>query len=425
MKVHHLYDFYSLQMNQWKTPQAIRRIQEKKLKRLINHAYQRVPYYKELFDSQKIDPRDIRNTDDLQSLPVTSKKILSDLKLNEKIAKGINLRRCKSTSTSGTIGIPLKIYSTRCDSTLMNLSWARAYLNSGMKPWYKTMAFIGHQNVKEKKSWYEYLGIWRRKEISAWNDPEFWIKEIKKWKPHVMLGYVMTLKLLAEAVQKYQIKDVSPKIIFHSSALLDDFSRQFLKSVFRTKIIDVYGSDEGGCIAWECKDCSGYHICADMLIVEVLKNGAPASSGEAGEVVLTNLHSYAMPFIRYRQEDVAALSIKQPVCGRNLPLLENIQGRTDDFIILKNGQKISPHPFYHCIDPVIGVRRWKIYQERIDKITVELETGKEFDNNNYQIVKNNLEKLVKGELEIEIIKVDSIPIDPSLKFRAVSSQKLI
>lgn len=407
------------------TPQALKRIQQKKLRRLIDHAYQKVSYYREIFDSLKIDPRDIRTTDDLLLLPVTTRKVLSDLKLNEKIAKGIDLRKCKSTHTSGTTGIPLTTYYTLHDSTYMNLSWVRAFLSSGMKLWYRTMAFVGQKNVKERKSWYEYFGILRRKEISAWNMPEVWIKEIQKWKPHVLLGYVMTLKLLGEAVQKYQIKDMSPKIIFHSSALLDDFSRQFLESVFRTRIIDVYGSDEGGCIAWECKNCSGYHICSDMVIVEIIKNGKPVSSGEAGEVVLTNLHSFAMPFIRYKQEDVATLSKKQPICGRELPLLENIQGRTDDFIILKNGQKISPHPFYHCIDPVIGVRRWKIFQENIDKLTVKLETGKEFDNNSYQIIKSNLEKLVKGELEIEIIEVDNIPIDPSSKFRAVCSQKLV
>ena len=422
MKLHNLFDLYKLQKNQWKSPHSIKKIQEKKLKKLIYHAYQNVLYYQKLFDSLKIKPKDIRKIEDLQILPIISKKQLQDLPLKEKIAKNIDPKQCKSLATSGTTGIPLKMFFTLQDSTLMNLSWARVFFSCGMKPWYKMIAFIGQQNVSKRKSWYEHFGLWRRKETSTWNKPEDWIEEIREWKPEVLIGYVMTLKLLGEAIQKYQMKNITPKIIFHSSALLDDFSRQFLKSVFKSKIIDIYGSDEGGCIAWECGKCSGYHICSDMVIVEILKNGKPVSPGEEGEVVITNLHSYAMPFIRYKQEDIVTLSNEKPICGRGFPLLEHIEGRTDDFIVLRNGWKISPHPFYHCMDPVPSVRRWRIIQENINKLKVEIEPIKNFNSDTQQIIDNNLKKLVGNKIEIKIFLVDSIPIDSSSKFRVVSSK---
>jgi len=422
MKLHNLFDLYILQKNQWRSPEAIKQIQKKKLKKLVKHAYQNVPYYRELFDSLKIKPQDIRKLEDLYLIPLTSKEQMQELSLTEKIAENIDIKGCKSSTTSGTTGIPLKIYSEPADRTSINLSWIRAFLTSGMRPWYKMAAFSGERSVNEKKSWYEYLGLMRRKEISNWDKPEIWIEKLRKWKPHVLAGDTVTLKLLGEAVQESQIKDISLKMIFNSAVLMDDFSRQFLESVFQSKIIDIYGSDEGGCLAWECEKCSGYHICSDMVIVEILENGKPVSPGQEGEVVITNLHSYAMPFIRYKQEDVVVLSKKKPVCGRSFPLLEHIMGRTEDFIILRNGRKIPPQPFYHAIKTVTGVRKWRIVQESIDKLTVRIEPQRDFDRYSRQMIESNLNKLLKDEIKIEIFLVDSIPRDPSLKFRTVSSK---
>jgi len=413
---------YKILKNQWETPEQLKKIQTIKLKKLIRHAYEKVPYYRKLFDSLKIKPEDIKEIEDLKLLPLTSKEQLQEASLKEKIAEDIDVRTCKYLSTSGTTGVPLKMFFTYRDSTLMNFSWARAYLASGMKPWYKMIAFVGQKRVKEKKSWYEHIGLWQRKEISLWDKPDYWVKEIQDWKPEVLTGNVMILKLLEDFVHQNQIRDISPEIIFHSSTLLDDFSRQSFRSTFLSKIEDIYGSDEAGCIAWECDKCKGYHICSDMVIVEVLKDKKSVSPGEQGEVVITNLHSYAMPFIRYKQEDVVSLSKEKAVCGRGFPLLEDIKGRTDDFVILKNGQRIPPQPFYHCIIHVPGVKRWRIIQENVNKLKVEIEHEIDFNRNARQRIENNIKKLVKNKIDIEISCVDSIPINPSSKFRSVSSK---
>lgn len=422
MHLHHFHNFYNIIKNQWQTPAQLEKIRVRKLRSLIRHAYQKVPYYRELFDSIKLDPRDIKRSEDIKVVPATSRESFHDLKLSQKIANDIDPNKCKTLSTSGTTGVPLKIFKSLNDATLMNLAWGRVFLASGMKPWHKMMAIIGHKNINDQKSWYEYFGLWQRKEISIWSRPQNWIKEIRKWKPHVLIGYEMNLKKLAETIQEHGIKDISPKLIFHSSGLLDDFSRQFIESAFRTRIVDIYGSEEAGCIAWECAACKAYHICADMVIVEILKNGRCVSPGDKGEVVITNLHSYAMPFIRYQQGDVAVLSPQKSVCGRSLPLLERIEGRTDDFIILNNGEKISPHPFYHCICPVSGVRKWRIVQEKINRLCVEIEPGTDFGNDTVEIIRSNLLDLVKHHLNVDIVCTDKIPVNPSSKFRSVESR---
>jgi phenylacetate-CoA ligase len=421
MKPWDILSLVALQRNQWKTPDQIREIQDRKLRRLIHFAYQRVPYYRDLFDSAHIKPEDIKDVEDLKYIPITSRQTLNDLKKEEKTAQGIDIAACRAWATSGTTSIPLQIFSTPRDATLMGLGWARAFLSCGMKPWYKSLAFIGHKQIKTKKSWYEHFGLWRRQEISARDHPDDWLSTCQKYKPQVMVGYVMTLRLFAENIPESWVERDRPKLIFHSSGIIDPYSREFLESAFHAKVIDFYGSDEAGCIAWECEECSAYHIASDMTIAEVLQEGKPAVAGKEGEIIITNLHSYAMPFIRYKQEDVGILSSKKITCGRGFPLMERIQGRVDDYITLKSGRRISPHPFYHCLDPVPGIRKWQIVQTSLDELQIQIESGPDFDAAALREIKQNVADLVQSELAVEVSVLDAIEIDPSRKFRSVRS----
>ena len=416
------YDFWMIQRAQWKTPHEIERIQEAKLARLIRQAWNKVPYYRELMAGAGLKPEDIRSRADLRMIPITTKRTLQSLALKDKIAAGTDIDRCRISYTSGTTGTPLEIYAAPSDATRMNLSWGRAYLANGMKPWYKIAAFIGQARAIRRKSWYEHWGIWRRHEISTWKDPEAWIKDIQRNKPDVLVGYVMTLKLLAEAIQAKGVQDVRPKRIFHSSALLDDPSRRFLESVFQAPVIDFYGADEAGCIAWECPRCSSYHVNSDLVIVETTKRGETTRPGEEGEILVTNLQSSTMPFIRYALGDIGTLSAKISLCGRGLPLMERIQGRIDDFIVLPNKRKISPHPLYHCLDPVPGIRRWRIIQTDVHHLVVELEGGRAFSSDTISRARANLVQLLKNEIEIIVRIVPSIPVPPQTKFRAIQSE---
>lgn len=411
-----------MQSNPYKGTAKIHDLQSRKLRKLLNHAYNNVPLYRELYKKNRIVPEEIQSVDQLSELPPTTKQQFSQAPVEQKTARTVDLNRCRSSATSGSTGFPLQIYFRSSDFTIINFTWARAYMAHGMKPWHKIAALIGSRQVKRQKSWYEYFGVWRRKEISTWEAPHRWHHEIQTFHPDIYTGYVLTLRLLAEYIEEEGIQDMTPKTIFHTSAVLDDFSRRYLESRFHTKVIDLYGSFEAGCIAWECEECSGYHISSDTVVVEVLKNGKPVDPGEQGEVYITNLHSYAMPFIRYRQGDVVTLSETPPICGRTFPLLKNIIGRADDFIILKNGRKMSPTPFYHAVDPVPGVGRWRIIQKAPGEIILEIQPGVNFSTDTQRKIKNNFHRLAEKNLSYRIKIVEEIPIVPGKKFRAVSSE---
>jgi phenylacetate-CoA ligase len=413
--------FVQLQANQRRSPAAIRRLQEARLRALVRHAWQRVPFYRRRFEAAGITPEDVQSLDDLARLPVVTKSDLLGEPLGEILAQGVEPGHCRVSSSSGTTGAPITVYALPRDKTAMNLAWIRTYMANGMRPWDRLAAFIGQRSTASRRRWYAKVGVFPRREISAWSKPEEWVADLQRWRPRAITGYVMTLRLLAEFIRDRGIEGVRPRVLFHTSALLNDTSRRLFGEVFGCPVVDIYGSDEAGCIAWECPVCRDYHVNTDTLIVEVLKDGRPAAPGESGDVVITNLYSRAMPFIRYRQEDVVWLSRSSPTCGRPFPLIRRIDGRVEDFLVLRGGTRMPPHPFYHCIDPVPGVRRWRIVQERAGSMSVEIEAGDGLTGERLDRIKGDLEALTRGEMSVDMCLSEAITVDPGAKFRTIRS----
>jgi len=407
---------------QWLPFSAIEKFQRKRIQNLIGHAYRNVPFYRDLFDSNGIRPEMIKSIEDLQSIPPVSKKQLMDMPLDRKMACNVDPDRCLSFITSGTTGIPLHVFYRKSDWTEIHFNLIRAFLAAGMRPFDKMGAFVGKKNPQRKNSWYTHLGLGRGIDISSWNTPELWIEQLRAWNPQVLIGYVMNLRLLAEAVSEKNVADITPRLLFSGSGVLDENTRQLLSSVFHCRIIDLYASFEAGYMAWECEKCGGYHICSDSVVVEILKNGEPAPPGEEGEVVITNLHSYAMPLIRYRQADLAVPSDRRSRCGRGLPLLEKIQGRLDDCIVLKDKRRVASQPFYYSIEPVPGIKRWRLIQEALDHLLVIIEPLDSFKQDSKESITRNLRQVVGPDVKIEFQLVEKIKISPQVKFRQIVSK---
>ena len=294
MLPHEILDFSRLIRNQWLPASELRDLQERKLRRLVSHAYERVPYYRRLFDSAKLKPEDIRGLPDLAKVPMTTRAQILEHPLKDVTARGIDLRRCRIQTTSGTTGVPFKTYYRRKDLTRINLGWARTYLAHGMKARDRIAAFQGWRNAERKKAWYEFLGIWRRRTLSSLDGPEAWASELQKWEPQVIMGYSMTLKLLAAAVRERRADRIRPRMIFHTSGLLHERDREFIDQAFGSKVIDIYGSDEGGCIAWECPRCRGYHVNVDLIVLEIRRGRPGRAAGNPGRG-----RDHEPPFLRH------------------------------------------------------------------------------------------------------------------------------
>ncbi len=422
MRAGHFVALAHLMASQWRSESALERIQSRRLRRLVRHAYTEVPYYRDLFDRAGIKVDDIRHARDLAGVPLTTKADLLEVPVDQRTARGVPLDRCRRSLTSGTTGVPLDIYFSREDWTRLNLGIARACAAGGAKPWHRVASFVGRKHPVRKPSWFEYLGLWRGEEISSWCSPDEWIAALRRIQPDVVIGYAVTLRLLAEAVREREIEDVRPRLVVSGSGVLDDFSRKVITAAFGCRVLDFYASYEGGAMAWECSTCGAYHVCADTVILEPVADGRPARPGSFGDVVVTNLQSYTMPIIRYRHDDVVIPSSRPRRCGRGLPMIDRVVGRTDDWITLPSGRRLPSHPFYYAVEPAPGIRRWRLVQESLTEIRVDIEPGPAFGSESEALIRRNLADVLEDGMEVRFELVDTLVIPPDRKFRQVRSR---
>lgn len=170
-----------------------------------------------------------------------------------------------------------------------------------------------------------------------------------------------------------------------------------------------------GNIAWECSEHAGYHTNIDLVVPEFVKDGAHAAVGEAGKIVLTPLWNFAMPLIRYDIGDVGRQSSERCPCGRGLPLMEVIEGRYDDFIVLPSDRMISPYVTSRYFENVEGIDEYKIIQQARNKINIQLVLKEKYNKDIFLSLEDTFKKELGEDLTISIEAVDSLRKDGKLR----------
>lgn len=407
---------------QWRSTEELKRRQLVALRDIVRHAYSTVPFYRDLFDRHAVKPQDLNTLDDYLSFPVVTRQALQAAGRSDLVTQGIDPDTCLRSRTSGSTGRPMELLFLKRDRAAFNPSFLRVYIAWGLRPWHRYATFQARRERLGQRSWYQYLGIFRSRVLFSQDDPERWISSLRRWRPRMIHGYSLTLKLLAEALEGAGISDLRVPLVTSTSGVLDDDARQLLTKTLGAKVVDIYASDEAGSvIAWECPRCSGYHLCDDTVLTEFLVDGRPARAGEDASVIITNLMNRTMPLLRYQQGDIARVSDTVPFCGRGLPLMESVRGRMGDFILLPSGRKLSPHSFFLVLDHALGVGRWQISQDSANRISVQVTMPDGHTTDDLDSIRSAIRKLVDNEVVVNVGVVDSIERAPGQKLRSVVS----
>jgi len=400
----------------------LQKIQEKKFKKLLAHAYRNVPFYRRLFDSVGMSPGDIKDYEDISKIPITTKLQFQKAE-GETIARNMDI--WVEHKTSGSTGIRLSLSFSMEDALYNRGTYERARIENGFRILRDVLLYIGNPSIiPNKKKWYEHFEIRRKEGLSVFEPLEIQIKKLEKVKPDALWGYPSSIKLLAKVIQEKEIKGISPRLIFTASELLDPKTRNFINSAFNVNLIDVYVAEEGGCMAWECKEHSGYHVNMDTVLMEFVdENGNRVNTGERGKVVITNLHSFAMPIIRFELGDFAIPTYQECSCGRPGYLIKAIEGRYDDFLKLNNNKFISPRILVPIIESIPGVSEFELVQEKIDEIFVYIVKMKEYrDTVIVEGINTELKKIFGNNISVNTKIVENIPREKSGKLRSVISR---
>lgn len=421
-----LYRLFTLRKNARIPYSRLVALQEKRLRAIIGYAYSTVPFYHKLFDDNEIKPSDIKTVADLKRIPITTKKDVQQ-SLNRMISERVNVARCIRYRTSGSTGRPLTVFVDKDSKNLKSAVSLRQYLECGGRWRDKQVQLrgIGASSLQGRgkgKPFYEHLGLFRTEWVAIGpHMPDSLVPFLEDYAPDVLIGYPSFFQLLAE---KAPIGEIRPRIVFCTAEILSSDCRSLINSAFGAKIIDCYGCTEAGDIAWECPDDgAGYHINCDSVVVEFVKDGEGVSSGEEGEVIITTLFNHAMPFVRYQINDVGVPSDERCSCGRTLPLMRLVMGRLDDFIVLPDGEKLSPQSIVSDrMKNVTDVCEYRIVQEKRDLIEVWLKMYNGYRQASVTRFVEALRETIGDDVEFRAHVVDEIPRDDSAKTRRIISK---
>ena len=417
--------FKFLQKSQWWSESELKEYQNEKLRALIKHAYENVPYYTELFDSLNLTPSDINTTDDLVKLPILTKEIVRENFKNGKIiAKNIPTKKMILTGSSGSTGEPLQYYITK-DAYSMNIV-------SNLRGWYWMGYRLGDsyaklsqnprnsntKKIQDKINNCYYLLV---QQLTDENFSKI-VKDIQNYKPKFVRGYPDPLLFLANYINKNNICLPSIFAVNTTGNILFPENRKIIENTFKCKVFDSY-SCEGGANVFECETHKCYHSSMEYAITEIISNGHEVNSGEKGRVITTDLINYAVPFIRYDTQDYVTKSKNNASCGRKLLAINKIEGRDSDILITPKGKYLIVHNFTGYFEWIDSVEQFQIRQNNIDEFSILLKVNKKYSKEIEKKIYNYWKGYIDEDVKIEINVVDDIPLAKSVKRRFLIRNK--
>lgn len=354
----------------------MKRYQEKNLRLIVKNAYTFVKYYHKLFRNAGIKPDDISRIEDLTKIPITNKDHFRKLSTEEVLHKDVDVSNLRSLTTSGSTGRPLKLYISNSEDDWRKAIFMRANLQCGQRLRDKWVVVASPRHFGSTTKIQNLLRVYSQICVSVFEAPTSLLQKIACLKPDVLDGYSSAILLIAKESAKNKDYILRPRIIFGNAEVIDNSSRKIIEETFNAPYYDQYGCVEFNRTAWECPEKNGYHMDVDSVITEFVdESGESVSPGENGRIVQTSLFNYAMPFIRYEIGDVGVPSNDKCNCGVSLPIMKQVEGRRDSFIILPDGQFLSPRTLTVAISMFkyySWIEQFRFVQKRLDLIEISL-----------------------------------------------------
>ena len=385
-----------------------------------------VPHTRRLFADLGFDPRDLREVADLAALPLCDKPTLR--------AAGDSLRAedagpLSRYNTGGSSGEPLIFYIGKARKShdvgakwRVTRWWGVDIGDPEMVVWGSPIELGAQDRVRLLRDRLLRTTLLPAFEMSERRLDEF-VAAIRKRRPAMLFGYPSVLLLIGRHAESRGIAmdDLGIKVAFVTSERLYDDQRATIRRVFGCPVANGYGARDAGFLVHECPH-GGMHLQAEDIIIETVgADGRPVAPGMAGEIVVTHLATHEFPFLRYRTGDVGILSDKTCSCGRTLPLMQEIQGRTTDFVVAADGTILHGLALIYTVRDLPGVERFKIVQHTRQHVEVLVAAGPPFGSASQDRIVRDYKARLGQSVDVQVKRVDSIPAEKSGKYRYVVS----
>lgn len=413
--------------NQYLDPEDLRNLQMRRLRQQLIDAYRYIPFYRHRMTQAGLTPLDIHTHEDLRLLPVLTKRDIQDHQ-DLLISSNVPPNKRQQNQTGGSTGSPLQFFvdverfDSRMASTVRHNSWAGLRIGDWYAhPWGSRLD-VGDTPDPNP--------AWRQKFLhrnlslhTAMVSEEAmmrFVEVLRKYRPRHMVAYAQSAVVFAEFCNANKIHDIAFDSMIVTAEVLLPGKREILEETFRGKVFNRYGCREVSVIASECEYHSGMHVNADALIVEV--EPVPGLPAGMGRVLITDLLNRSMPLIRYEIGDLASLDTDMHCpCGRSLPLIGNIQGRTTDFLRLPSGRLIAGPALTLLVADMRDVRQVQFIQADPAHVTLKVVAGNGYSQRTEEELRRRMLPYLEQEISLAIVTADSIPSEPSGKYRFVKA----
>ncbi len=411
--------------SQWLAPEQVEALQWEKLQRLVSHCWNHVPYYQERWRPLGIGaPEDIRSAADYLRLPVLRKPEIRE-NFEKLIATPYRSEMLYKT-TGGSTGEPLRFgYTRESYERRLAVMW-RGYGWSGARLGQPTLYLWGVPVGAQKRKERIYHAAFNRRMLSAFEMSEARMAEyanaIDRFRPETLVSYVAPIVKMAEWLLANGRRIHRPQRILGAAESLHESQRSIIEQAFGCPAYNTYGCREFMLIAAECTHRGGLHVNADHLRVDLEQAGTECNEAGPRDVVVTDLHNYGMPLLRYANGDLATPAAGTCGCGRGLPLLASVDGRKLDALRTRDGRYVPGEYIVYAFLHAEGVKRYQVVQKQLDEFEIRLVPDADFSDSTIEHVRKELVNVVGDSVRLNFTVADEIPLTATGKLRVTISE---
>jgi phenylacetate-CoA ligase len=399
------------------------------LRLLVRHAYTTTPFYRNLMAGAGLNLRDVTSTADLDRLPLTSKLLMKKVPAEDLVSAPFRKSRLRSYQTTGSTGTPFTVRRTGFEDLLLQIFNLRCMKEYGLRARDRVLRVRSRGNWEKPLLWRaaETAGLFRQDRLPTTLAPRALAEALRRQRPEIIASYTAVLSRAAEILIREGQGPLGCRLVVVGAELVTPRIRRLLERAFGGKVLDTYSSQEVGLMAWECPKSGLYHVCDDNVILEVLKDGCRATcrEGEEGEIVVTCLHTLAMPFIRFRLEDVAVRGPTPCPCGASYSTIAGVRGRLQDYFLRPDGSEVYAWYVVSLFpEHAPWIQQYDLEQDEAGRIVMRVVPLRPPRREDIESCSALIKSVLGQDLDIRIEIVPDIPLGPGGKYYYQRSRRL-
>lgn len=417
----------AMEASQWWSAAQLEAYQLDRLRAFLADVGTHVPFYRQVFSEAGFDPAKMSRVADLQRLPFLTKPVI---RANTDALRADDARGLARFNTGGSSGEPL-IFFIGDERVTHDVAakwratrwWDVDIGDREIVVWGSPIELGAQDRVRQFRDALMRTELMPAFEMSETKLDGF-VARIRARRPAMLFGYPSAISHIARHAKKRGIRldDLGVRVVFVTSERLYDDQRESIERLFGCPVANGYGGRDAGFIAHQCPSGS-MHITAEDIAVEIVDAlGQVLPPGQSGEIVVTHLATRDFPFIRYRTGDIGVLEDTPCACGRGLPVLKEIQGRSTDFVIALDGTVMHGLSLIYVLRDIPAVRAFKIIQETLTLTRVQVEPDEGFSDRDVVAIQSGLQARLGASVLIQVEQVAQVAAERSGKFRYVISK---